>query len=160
VLREVTPADWPQLLALNAESVAVLSELDEQRLRFILSLAHRSLVVERDGEVAAFALAIAPGTEYDSQNYRWFGERFERFLYLDRIAVAAADRRHGLGALLYDAIEGAAVPFQRIVCDVNIEPPNDVSLAFHAARGYKRVGRLEHPGKTVALLGKELAPTA
>jgi predicted GNAT superfamily acetyltransferase len=118
------------------------------------------MVVERDGEVAAFALAIAPGTDYNSENYRWFGEHFERFLYLDRIAVAAAERRRGLGALLYDVMESAAVPFQRMVCDVNIKPPNEVSLAFHAARGYERVGRLEHPGKTVALLAKELSPQA
>jgi hypothetical protein len=38
-LREVTQADRPRLLQLNAESVQMLSELDEQRLEFILSLA-------------------------------------------------------------------------------------------------------------------------
>jgi predicted GNAT superfamily acetyltransferase len=92
-LREATRADWPALLAVNAASVRELSPLDEQRLRYILALAHRSLVVERAGEVVGFAVAIAPGTEYDSRNYGWFGERYERFLYLDRIAVAAPLRR-------------------------------------------------------------------
>jgi predicted GNAT superfamily acetyltransferase len=28
---------------------------------------------------------MAPGTAYDSRNYRWFSDRFERFLYLDRV---------------------------------------------------------------------------
>jgi uncharacterized protein len=127
-------------------------------LRFILALAHRSLVVERAGEVVAFAIAIAPGTDYDSHNYAWFADHFERFLYLDRIAVAESARREGLGAQLYDAMEASAEPFGRMVCDVNIEPPNDVSLAFHAGRGYREVGRLAHDSeKTVALLSKELA---
>jgi predicted GNAT superfamily acetyltransferase len=45
-----------------------------------------------------------------------------------------------------------------MVCDVNIEPRNDASLAFHAARGYREVGRLAHGSvKAVALLSKELA---
>jgi hypothetical protein len=69
-LRELTHADWPQLLALNLASVRELSELDEQRLGWILSLAHRSLAVEYEGEMVAFALAIALGTACDSQNYR------------------------------------------------------------------------------------------
>jgi predicted GNAT superfamily acetyltransferase len=153
----VTAADRPQLLALNAESVQMLSELDEQRLDFILALAHRSLVAEIAGEIAGFAIAIARGTDYDSDNYRWFSERYERFLYLDRIAVAATHRRHGVGGALYDAMEATAAPLGRMVCEVNVEPLNEVSLAFHRARGYREVGRLAHGTvRTVALLSKEL----
>lgn len=153
----MTREDWPTVLALNEASVRELSPMDEPRLGFILDLAHRSLVAEDGGEVAAFAIAVAPGTGYDSANYRWFSERYERFLYLDRIAVARAHRRRGLGALLYDAMEQAARPFERMVCDVNVEPRNDASLAFHLARGYEDIGRLEHGTvKTVALMRKEL----
>jgi predicted GNAT superfamily acetyltransferase len=155
-LRELTDADLPAVLELNQASVVELSPLDEQRLRYILALAYRSVVVDHDGEVCAFAIAIAPGTDYDSRHYARLGERFERFLYLDRIAVAAGARRQGLGAMLYDAIEQAAQPFGRIVCDVNIEPPNDASLAFHAARGYLSLEELAHAEKRVVLMGKEL----
>jgi hypothetical protein len=156
-LRALERADWPAVLALNQASVRELSPLEEARLRYILELAHAAMVVERTGEVAAFAIAIAPGTPYDSANYRWFAERYERFLYLDRIAVGAAHRRHGLGALLYDEMEDAARPFGQMVCDVNVEPRNDASLGFHAARGYEDVGRLAHGEvKTVALMRKQL----
>jgi predicted GNAT superfamily acetyltransferase len=156
-LREASPADLSELLSLNESSVAVLSELNEPRLHYILALAHRSLVVEREGKVVGFAIAIAPGTKYDSRNYAWFGEHFEQFLYLDRIAVAETARREGLGAQLYDAMEQSAEPFGRMVCDVNVEPPNEASLAFHSGRGYREVGRLAHGSeKTVALLSKEL----
>jgi uncharacterized protein len=157
-LREIRRADWPTLLELNGASVRELSELDEQRLESLLSWAQRGLAVEHDGAVVAFALAIAPGTPYDSDNYRWFGTRFERFLYLDRIAVSDAMRRRGIGGLLYDAMEATAAGFERMVCEVNLRPPNEASLAFHGSRGYVEVGRLEHPGgKLVALLTKELA---
>ncbi len=154
----MTRADWPEVLALNLASVQQLSPMDESRLQSILGMAHRGLVVDREGEVLAFALAITPGTAYDSENYRWFGTRFERFLYLDRVAVAEQWRRQGLGAQLYQAMELAAMPFERMVCEVNVLPPNHASLAFHEARGYVEIGRLEHGAeKVVALLSKELA---
>jgi predicted GNAT superfamily acetyltransferase/uncharacterized protein YggU (UPF0235/DUF167 family) len=159
-LRELTRADWPRLLELNLASERELSALDEQRLEWILSLAQRAVGVERDGEVVGFALALAPGTSYDSENYRWFASRFERFLYLDRIAVAESQRRRGFAMQLYDAMEAAARPFERMVCEVNVLPANPASLAFHAARGYTELGRLEHgPEKAVALLAKELRGT-
>jgi uncharacterized protein len=156
-LREVTPADCAQLLALNLASVRELSELDEQRLQEILSFSHRSVAVESAGEVLAFALVIAPGTAYGSRNYRWFGDRFKRFLYLDRVVVADGHRRRGIATQLYDAMEATAVSFERMVCDVNVRPRNDASLAFHGARGYREIGRLAHGSeKVVALMSKEL----
>ncbi len=158
-LRELTAADWPQVLRLHEESVEVLSEMDEARLGFILALARRSLVAELDGEVAGFAIAIAQGTDYDSDNYRWFAENYERFLYLDRIAVSSAHRRRGLGGALYQAMEATAAEQGRMVCEVNVEPPNEASLAFHRARGYREVGQLAHPTRTVVLLSKELPAT-
>jgi predicted GNAT superfamily acetyltransferase len=157
LLREPTRADRPRLLELNQASVNELSALDEARLELVLSLAHRSLVVESDGEVAGFAIAMAPGVPYDSDNYRWFSKSFQEFLYLDRVAVAESMRRRGIGAQLYDAMESAAQPFGRMVCEVNVVPRNDASLAFHASRGYREIGRLEHnPQKAVALMSKEL----
>ncbi len=159
-LRELTRADWPRLLALNEASARELSVLDELRLAAILPFTHISLAAESAGELVAFALAMAPGTAYDSPNYRWFSDRFERFLYLDRIAVADGQRRRGVATQLYDAIETTAAPFERMVCDVNVRPPNDASLAFHRARGYREIGRLAHGcEKLVALMSKDLRPS-
>ncbi|HEX3433741.1 MAG TPA: GNAT family N-acetyltransferase [Solirubrobacteraceae bacterium] len=161
-LRPASHVDHERLLQLNAASVQELSPLDQPRLAYILALAHSCLVVESDdGEVVGFAIAVAPGADYDSANYAWFQQRYERFLYLDRIAVSSASRRQGVGAQLYDAMEQQAASFQRMVCDVNIEPANEASLAFHTARGYREVGRLAHGDvKTVALMSKELAGAA
>lgn len=84
------------------------------------------------------------------------GAVYDSFLYLDRIAVAAGARRQRLGTMLYDAIEDSARELGRMVLDVNVEPPNEPSLAFHAARGYRPLERLEHAEKTVVLMSKEL----
>jgi uncharacterized protein len=156
-LRALERADRPAVLALNEASVSELSPLDDDRLGYVLSCADRALVADDSGVLVAFAIAIAPGSDYDSANYAWFGKRYESFLYLDRIAVAEAHRRRGVGALVYDEMEESARAFGRMVCDVNLEPPNDASLAFHRRRGYREVGRLEHPGKLVALMCNELA---
>jgi predicted GNAT superfamily acetyltransferase len=156
-LRALERADWPAVLALNQDSVDELSDLAGERLGYVLSLASRALVAEADAHVVAFALAMAPGTTYDSRNYRWFSQRFERFLYLDRIAVDVHSRRSGIGARLYAEMEAAARAFGRMVCEVNIAPSNDASLAFHVARGYREIARLEHGEKVVALMCKELA---
>jgi len=156
LVRELARADWPAVIALNEESVDQLSDLDAERLRYLLECAHRALVVEDAGAVVAFALAMAPGCDYDSINYRWFGERYERFLYLDRIAVDSSLRRRRIGARLYDEMEDAAREFERMVCEVNLEPANDASLAFHRARGYRELEQLRHPEKLVVLMTKEL----
>jgi uncharacterized protein len=160
LVRPLERADWAAVIALNQDSVSELSDLDPQRLEFLLGRAHSAMVVEDAGAVVAFALAIAPGTDYDSLNYRWFSERYERFLYLDRIAVERRLRRRGIGARLYDEMERAAAAFQRMVCEVNLEPANEASLAFHRRHGYRELGRLRHPEKLVVLMAKELGADA
>lgn len=100
-LRSLTPNDFPAVLALNADSVKVLSPLDAERLAWLHGMSAVRDVVEIDGEVSAFVLALREGTAYDSPNYRWFAERYPRFLYVDRIVVGAALRGRQVGAQLY-----------------------------------------------------------
>ncbi len=46
-----------------------------------------------------------------------------------------------------------------ITCEVNIDPPNPVSDAFHAGEGFEEVGRALNPqsGKTVRFLMRSLS---
>lgn len=156
-LRPIEPRDHDTVLALNAAFVDKLSPLDAAGLAALLAMAHRADVVDVAGTVAAFAVAVGPGTDYASDNYAWFGERYERFLYLDRIVVDEAFRRRGIAGRLYDALEQAAAPFGRMVCEVNERPANHASLAFHERRGYVPLGRRHcGGGKVVVMLGKEL----
>ncbi|MET1059884.1 MAG: GNAT family N-acetyltransferase [Nocardioides sp.] len=157
-LRPITPADHAYVLDLNERHVDLLSPVDDARLGYLLDHAHRSDVLEVDGERAGFVFTFAPDAGYDGLNFAWFGERFgEEFYYLDRVVVDEAFRRRGLGAAAYDELERTAAPYRRMVLEVNSEPPNEPSLAFHRTRGYVDVGTRGDPGHRVAMLSLELA---
>ncbi len=153
----MTDADVPGVLRLNHDVVWALSPLDEEGLRAHRAAATWTLVCEVDGAIAAFAIAYEPGAPYESVNYAWHAARFDDFAYLDRIAVDPSFRRRGIASLLYDEVEADAAPHGRLVCEVNSEPPNVESLAFHEARGYRVIGHLTQPdGHQTAMLEKPL----
>lgn len=159
-LRPIAPADVDAVLALNERDVDLLAPLDAARLDQLRGWADRAEVVDVDGEVAGFFLTFAPGTPYDAGNYRWFSERYgDRFYYLDRIVLDGRFRRRGLGGLVYDSVERNAAAYGRLALEVNTDPPNEPSLAFHARRGFVQVDERDYgDGTLVALLVKELAP--
>src|SRR5215510_13442043 len=86
-----------RVLALNNEHAKELSWLDVDRL---VELVGRAFLACRIGEVEAFLLAFDQDADYDSPNFLWFRQRYPRFVYVDRIAVAASARtRAGAAAL-------------------------------------------------------------
>lgn len=156
-LRPYSAGDAATVLALNQANLDGVGPLDADRLDWLVTMTSQALVAAEAGTLAGFALVFPPRTDYDSSNYAWFGQRWDEFGYLDRIVVAPTHRRRGIAGLLYDAAEEAARPSGRLVCEVYVEPPNEASLAFHAARGYVEVGRLAQAnGKTCSMLAKEL----
>lgn len=157
LLRDIADLDVPLVLDLNERNVELLAPLDATRLDQLSTWAHRAQVIEVAGEPAGFVITIPAGTDYDSPNYRWFSALYgSSFHYLDRIVFEARFRRRGLGSVVYDMIEADAATAGRLALEVNAEPPNPASLAFHAARGFAEVGRIGGPGKTVAMLAKDL----
>ena len=156
VLRPLEERDVPDVLGLNEAEVFWLAPLDEARLWEIHALADLFLVAELDGSFAGFVVTMAPGSDYDSENYRWFAEHYDDFCYLDRVALTAATRRRGVGSQVYDVVEERARPHRRLALEVRQEPPNEVSLAFHRSRGFEPVGVLGDPGHRNTLMVKEL----
>lgn len=159
-LRPLTPGDATVVLAINEASVHHLAPLDEAEYRWFLDAAALALGAVIDGEVVGFVLVLDPGVAYASRNYAWFSERYDAFAYLDRVAIDARARRRGVGNAIYDFVEQHAS--QRgapLLLEVNIEPPNHASLAFHAARGFEEVGTLAHDdgAKVVQLMAKQPA---
>jgi predicted GNAT superfamily acetyltransferase len=161
MLRDATPADFPAILALNEAFVAVLSPLDGARLARLHAQAALHRVIERDGRIEAFLLAFREGADYDSPNYRWFAQRYPRFLYVDRIVVAGSTQARGAGSRLYRELYALAVhdAVPLITCEFDVEPPNPASERFHARLGFRDVGRLPLLGgrKTVSLMALDVA---
>jgi uncharacterized protein len=133
VIRDATVHDQAAILALNLASEHLLSPLDAPRL------AH----LDRESTYHRVVLALREAAEYDSPNYRWFAARFERFLYVDRIAVAAAWQGRQLGRALYENLfaYARASGVQELACEFYVVPLNEASLRFHAAFGFHEVGR-------------------
>lgn len=162
VLRPITPADHGFVLGLNEANVELLAPLDETRLRELLTwsdLAHivSGPGVDSDSGPVGFVITMGSGTSYDSPNYRDFAARFDSYYYLDRIVLAASTRRTGLGSRVYDEVEArAAQTAPRLCLEVNLDPPNEPSLAFHRGRGYVEVGTTQSNGHTVVLMEKQL----
>jgi predicted GNAT superfamily acetyltransferase len=152
--RLATLADYPAILALNLDAEALLSPMDDARLRALDAAAAYHRVA--GDPTAAFLMAFREGADYDSPNYRWFPQRYDRFLYVDRIAVAESARGAGLGGALYrdlfDFARESGVP--RIVCEYYSKPLNEASQRFHARHGFEEIGTqwLPERGKQVSYL--------
>lgn len=155
-LESLTAADLPEVLALNEENVPDVGTLTSASLALVVRQSTLARVLRDEEGVAGFVVAMDPLSDYASLNYRWFCARLERFLYVDRIAVAARCRGQGLGRRLYADVfaEARARDLERVTCEVNLAPPNPGSLAFHGRLGFDRMGELQHvPGeKEVAML--------
>jgi uncharacterized protein len=158
---DVAPGRGDALLALNNAHARELSWLTPERLRHLVGQA---FLARRIGSLDAVVLALDQDAEYDSPNFQWFRARYPRFIYVDRIVVAATARGRGYARLLYDDLFQHAVRarHQRVVCEVNSRPPNPESDAFHAALGFAEIGRasIHNDSKTVRYLERALAQAA
>lgn len=159
-LREAPEALCTAVLGLNAEHAEMTSHLDAARLYAMLGAAFLAPAAP-DG--TAFLIAFDETAAYDSPNFRWFRDKIDRFVYVDRVVVARAARGRGLARRLYAEVAAATAVSgrDRLVCEVNVMPPNPVSDAFHAALGFAEVGRgTPGPGKIVRYLERRLAAEA
>lgn len=138
--RDLDEAAIPAALALNNTHAEELSFKTEDAFRRLLDAAYHKRCTA-DG--AAFLVAFDQDSDYPGECFAWFRARYERFVYVDRIAVDPAHRKRGLARELYsDLFDVArAARHERVVCEVNLVPPNPGSDAFHASLGFVEVGR-------------------
>ncbi|HEX6587880.1 MAG TPA: GNAT family N-acetyltransferase [Longimicrobiales bacterium] len=108
--------------------------------------------------LAGFLIAMTPDVPYGSGNFKWFLERSDDFVYVDRIAVSPWFRKRGIAARLYADVErfarsrGAA----RITLEVNVRPRNDASLAFHERMGFTGLDERETDYGTRVLMMEKM----
>lgn len=171
LIRPIRSEDLPTVHAINQAEVPAVGSATMERLARIAEWSMIALVaIDRvhptdPNGIAGFCLVLAPGSDYDSGNYRWFGDRYADFVYLDRVAIAPAFRRRGIARRLYAEVErrtGLARPSAPwFTLEVNLEPRNDPSLDFHTELGFVEVGqRTTTDGGVVALMTKPLHPVS
>ena len=149
LLRSPNDGDLEALHALNQVSVPHVGSISFAEMRWYADHAPHFRVAELDGAVAGMLIGLTPEVDYASPNFRWFQANYPSFVYIDRIAVDASVHRAGVGAALYDDIEIYAHGYAPILaCEVNLRPPNPVSMAFHEARGFRGVGAAQYENDT------------
>jgi hypothetical protein len=158
--RSIQSADHAALLALNNAHEKEVGHTEEAELLRFLARAAHAAAIGPAGNPDGFLIAFDHSTPPQGPNHAWFLARHARFLYVDRVCVAPRARKRGLARALY--AEAFALARSRglpvICCEVNLDPPNPVSDAFHQALGFVEVGRAHLParGKTVRYLERTL----
>lgn len=162
LVSDLTIRHLDQVLAINNSNVPAVSELTAHEFEFDLENSAYALKItdESGDELRAFCVTFAPGAPYQSSNYKWFSDRYDDFVYLDRIAVSSEHQNKGYGAAMYKALEQLMISdgvTPVLTCEVNLQPPNPGSLRFHHRLGFSEVGQHKSkPGFIVSMLAKSV----
>ena len=141
IIETTSPSDLNQILELNQKALPAVSSVNLKEMQHFLKIVDYFKTLKINNKVAGFLIAITPGKDYNSVNYRWFENKYESFMYIDRIVVAPTYQGHGFGTAFYNDLSNFSkniIP--RITCEVNINPPNKESMLFHTKYGFKQVG--------------------
>ena len=153
-IRTLSLDDVEAMWAINEEGLPGTGQVSPAELETLLDLASFAVGAFDDDLMLGFVICLPPQTAYGSLNYAWFNQRYDAFLYVDRIAVAANHRNRSVGSLLYERVIACAnehaVP---VAAEVNRLPPNPGSMRFHHRFNFVEVGTLDHgANKSVAML--------
>lgn len=156
-IRDATRKDLPEILKINQASVPHVGSVDMKQMEYFLKNADPFLVIQDDEAVAGFMIVLQSGLDYSSLNYSFFCNNYSSFDYVDRIAIAESYRGKKAGTALYEYLFEHSEK-NMVTCEVNIEPPNPVSMEFHESLGFKKVAemRVSKDSKKVAMLIKEM----
>ncbi len=162
MIRDIGPDDIPALVALNNAHAAEVNALASTAFAGLVRQAFAArIALAEDGVACGFLISLSQATPSQGPNHAWFLDRHPAFAYVDRVVVAPAHRGSGVARGLYADLETAArrAGLPLIGCEVNLDPPNPGSLAFHERLGFTGCGEATDPrnGKRVRYLLRQVA---
>ena len=85
-------SDLEEILILNQLAIPAVSNVTIDEMSKFLEIADyfKSIIIENI--VAGFLIALHPGKDYHSLNYKWFEKRYKSFIYVDRIVIGSSYR--------------------------------------------------------------------
>ncbi len=155
-IQPLSTLDAADILALNEAHVRETSHLELEEYRAMVDGAFYAHGV---APAKAFLIAFDETADYKSPNFLWFQSRYQNFAYIDRVITAADARGQGLARALYENLfaHARAAGKPVVTCEVNIDPPNPGSDAFHARMGFSEAGTgVLKSGKLVRYMVKRL----
>ncbi len=155
-LRILGSKDIPSIWEINEQGLPGTGKVSQDEIAELIRLADLSLGAFEEDELVGFVLCLLPRTKYASLNYAWFNQRYNDFLYVDRIAVRESHRNRTIGSLLYqEVIAHAQQNNFPITAEVSLKPPNPDSMRFHYRFGFSEVGVLHHENKSVTMMFRD-----
>jgi uncharacterized protein len=149
-IRDVREHELDSVLAMNNAAGPGILPMDAARIRYFWENADYFRVAELDGLLAGFLIGLSHHATHDSSNFAWFRERYDQFIYIDRIVIASARRSSGLGRVFYADIHSFAeahAPY--LAAEVFIESNNHPALLFHGSFGFREVGQHVMPNDQI-----------
>ena len=141
-IRPVEIDDYLRIVDINASEVLHTSPMDLRQLHLIAAIACYLKVAVVSGQIAGFLMALRDHVTYQNANYKWFADRLDEYIYVDRIVVAVEYTGLKIGSLLYSDLFAYARlnGITNVTCEYNIAPPNLASAAFHKKFGFAELG--------------------
>lgn len=153
-MKNIFETHFEELVSLNNEEVPSVNHLEESEFAELAKNAAFSEVLLIEEGIAGLVLGFEKDNQYEGFNFQWFCSRFDDFLYIDRIIASKDFRGQGVGKRLYDLAINYCKNngLSKICCEVNNDPPNPGSHAFHKKMGFEPIEEVLHPeGKTVQM---------
>jgi hypothetical protein len=152
-LRTLGSEDIPAIWKINEQGLPGTGKVSQDEIAELIRLAELPLGAYEENELVGFVLCLLPRTKYASLNYAWFNQRYQNFLYVDRIAVLESHRNRTIGSLLYQEVIAYAQQNNcPITAEVSLKPPNPDSMRFHHRFGFSEVGVLHNESKSVTMM--------
>ncbi len=156
-IRPLSSLDVSSMWRINEQGLPGTGKVSHEEINQILNISELALGVFEGQKLLGFVLCLLPNTNYGSLNYAWFDERYDEFIYVDRIAVCSSNRSRGIGSLLYQEVISYSIKHDiMIAAEVSLKPPNEGSMRFHYRFGFFEIGILEHESKSVTLMIREI----
>ena len=147
--------DLPHIHNLNQGALPAVSSITINDMTKFLEMADYFRVIQVKNNIAGFLIALTPGKDYHSPNYKWFEKKYSQFMYIDRIVIDPSFQSRGLGRAFYDDLKIFSQRYTPIItCEVNLKPKNEGSLLFHKKYGFEQMGTQKTEGgkKEVSLM--------
>ena len=150
---ELRSQDIPAIWEINQQGLPGTGKVSQQEIVELLRIAELTIGAFDGEQLVGFVLCFLPRTEYASLNYAWFNQRYQDFLYVDRIAVSEDHRNQSIGSLLYQQVISYAKYYNYpIAAEVSLNPPNPGSMRFHQRFNFTEIGVLNHQSKSVTMM--------
>ena len=125
---------------INQQQVPKVGSVSLEEFINLIEISNISYGIIKKGTCLGFVICLRENTNYQSINYKFFQKRHNQFFYIDRIAIANKYQSSGIGSILYNKLLSIKSKFNIPICaEVNIDPPNELSINFHRKHGFSDI---------------------